>query len=144
MIVEMVPGTFPVLDLANRHTLFVQHTQAVPQHVVHPDGVRKMTGYVRVGNAPINLYTLCQNNGQFRELVIEEIAYIDEGDNLRTFVMTKMAPTVLDKKDIRVGFVTKLCNLRWGFNLVMNTVTGVATLKGDPDSPIVGLKLRFQ
>lgn len=144
MVTEMQPGTFPVLDRGNNQAMFVQHSQAVPQHVVLPDGVRKMTGYVGVSNASIDLYALCQNSGQFRELVIEEIAYIDAGDNLKKFVMTKMAPTVLDKKDIRVGFVTKLCDLRWGFNLTMDTKTGKATIAVDAESPIVGVKLRFQ
>lgn len=144
MITEMQPGTFPVFERGLNQMLFVQHPQATPLHVVLPDGTRKLSGYVKVAHNLINLYALCQTADRPSELVIEEIVYVDDGDNLKRHVIEKMAPTVLDKESHQVGYVTKLVGQRWGFNLSIDTETGGATIKVDTESPILGLKLRFQ
>jgi hypothetical protein len=145
-------GQFPVLHRSSNGALFVQHQQSLPQRVTLPSGDVVETGFVKVtGVDAIDLYALCQNNGRSKSLSIKAIVYIDEGDNLKVHDVKRMAPALLSdpayvtkgKAKIEIGHVTKLCGLRWGFNLQLDPATGKCTIEVDRESPIVGLKLQF-
>ncbi|WDS62078.1 hypothetical protein [Pseudomonas phage D6] len=149
---KLNPGQFPVLQRNNNTQLFVQHQQSMPQRVTVPSGEVVETGFVKItGETPIDLYALCQNDGNSATLSIKQIAYIDEGDNLRFHDVSRMAPAELrnpayvskGKARIEIGHVTKLLGLRWGFNLTLDPKTGACTIYVDRESPIVGLKLQF-
>lgn len=141
-------GQFPVMQTTNR-SKFVQHQQSMPQRVELPDGEFSETGYIKItDDQSIDLYALCQNNGDAQKLSIKAIVYIDEGDNLQVHDITRMAPVVLNDTAyvdgiIQIGHVTKLCGLRWGFNVTFNKNTGAFQIEVDKESPIVGLKLQF-
>lgn len=145
-------GQFPVLHRSTNSKYFVMHQQSFPQRVTLPDGSVAETGFVKAtGTESIDLYTLCQNNGRSKTLSIKAIAYIDEGDNLCVHDVKRMAPAVLNdpayvakgKAKIEIGHVTKICGLRWGFNLQLDPKTGYCTIEVDRESPIIGLKLQF-
>ncbi|QBJ02891.1 hypothetical protein MZD04_gp365 [Pseudomonas phage Psa21] len=145
-------GQFPVLQRNNNANLFVQHQQSMPQRVTLPNGDLAETGYVKVtGSESIDLYALCQNNGNSKTLSVKAIAYVDEGDNLQVHPIARMKPSELKdpaytakgKTLIEIGHVTKLVGLRWGFNLKLDPKTGYCTISVDRESPIVGLKLQF-
>uniref|UniRef100_A0AB39CCD5 Uncharacterized protein n=1 Tax=Pseudomonas phage RVTF4 TaxID=3236931 RepID=A0AB39CCD5_9VIRU len=152
MIEKLNPGQFPVLQRPSSVAHFVQHSQSMPQRVEIPGGDLAETGFVKVtGEKSVDLYALCQNDGRAKTLSVKAIAYVDEGDNLRIHELTNRAPTDLrdpahtrnGKARVEIGHVTKLCNLRWGFNLVIDPLTGYTTIEVDRESPIVGLKLQF-
>lgn len=150
---KLSAGQFPVLHRGKTHHHFVQHQQALPQRVVLPTGDLVETGYLRVtGEQTFNLYELCQNNGKSEKLVIQNIAYIDDGDNLCDTPVVKLAPIKLNdpayvsgrSAKIVVGYTTKICGLRWGFILTLDPRSGVCSIATDQESPIVGLKVQFQ
>ena len=145
-------GQFPVLQRPATLKHFVQHQQSLPQRVKLPSGDLAETGYLKItGEEKFNLYAVCQNDGRSKTLSIVSIAYIDEGDNLQTMPVSRMAPIALHdtayvskgKAEIVVGYITKVCGLRWGFTFKLNPVTGDCTIETDNESPIVGLKLQF-
>lgn len=145
-------GQFPVLQRQSNLGSFVTHPQCMPQRVELPSGDVVETGFVKVtGEDHVDLYALCQNNGKAKTLSVKAIAYIDDGDNLCVHQLTNRAPTDLrdpahvrnGKARVEIGHVTKLCNLRWGFNLAVDPLTGYCTIEVDRESPIVGLKLQF-
>jgi hypothetical protein len=152
MTEQLNAGQFPVLQRTSNGKYFVQHKQSLPQRVSLPNGETVETGFVKVtGTESVNLYALCQNNGRSQSLSIKAIAYIDEGDNLQVHDVKRMAPAVLNDPaygskgaaKIEIGHVTKICGLRWGFNLKLDPKTGYCTIEVDRESPIVGLKLQF-
>lgn len=145
-------GQFPVLQRPATLKHFVQHQQSMPQRVSLPSGDLVETGYLKItGEEKFNLYAVCQNDGRSKQLKITSIAYIDEGDNLLTLPITKMAPIELQdsayvskgKAEITIGYITKVCGLRWGFTFKLNPVTGDCSIETDQESPIVGLKIQF-
>lgn len=145
-------GQFPLLQRGRNLSQFVSHVQSMPQRVSLPSGEIVETGYVKVtGEESIDLYGLCQNDGHSQKLSIKALAYIDEGDNLRDLPITKLSPVNLQdpaygkvgKAKIVIGYVTKVCGLRWGFELTLDPLTGQCSIHTDRDSPIVGVKLQF-
>lgn len=149
---KLSAGQFPVLQRPATLKHFVQHHQSLPQRVSLPAGGLAETGYLKMtGETVFNLYEVCQNNGKSVKLSLKALAYIDEGDNLKDLPITRMAPIMLQdsayvrngKAEIVVGYITKICGLRWGFTFKLNPVTGECTIETDRESPIVGLKIQF-
>lgn len=145
-------GQFPVLQRGINDNLFVRHQQSMPERIELPSGEKAETGYVKVTNGQkIDIYALCQNDGKSKTLSIRSLVYIDEGDNLCVHEIKKMAPIELGDPayvsktgaKITVGYVSKLCGLRWGFTLHLNPVTGEFDVETDIESPVVGIKIQF-
>lgn len=159
MIEKLNAGQFPVLQRDINEDRFVKHWRKLPTFVELPDGDRAETGYIRVSERYdgvakpefFDLFGLCQNNGKSEKLTIQSLVYVDEGDNLCEHVIKHLAPVVLadpayvsnGKASISIGYVTKVCGLRWGFVLKLDPRTGQCTIDTDLESPILGIKLKF-
>jgi hypothetical protein len=150
MIEKHMPGMFPVFNRDTNGELFVQHSQSMPQRV-ESNGEIALTGYLKLSEAGVKLYDICQLGKIPSKLYLKELAYVDDGDNLKIHPLNKMAVIELSDKAynvgneriVKTGFVTKLNGLRWGFNLEFNINTGLCKITSDKESPVVGLKLHF-
>jgi len=149
---KLNPGQFPIMRRGFNDARFVRHSQSMPSKVTLPSGELVETGYLKVTDGETyDLYSLCQNDGNSAKLAITELVYIDEGDNLCVHPIKHLAPVLLadpayvakGKAGIVIGYVTKLCGLRWGFVMKLDPTTGRFSLETDLESPVVGIKIRF-
>lgn len=133
-----IRGTIPVLQTDNQH-LFAKHWRMVPTPSTYGDGGQFRTGFLALNGTPFNVYELCEHKGTPRGIYIDQLLYADENDMPHQIDVKKHDP-ILTKE---FHYTTKVMGLRWGVQLEIDHASGMVTLRGDFESPIIGVKLRL-
>lgn len=133
-----IRGTIPVLLPDNQH-LFAKHWRMAPTLETYGDGGQFKTGFIALNQISFNLYDLCERTGECRGVYIDQILYADENDMPQVMDVKKHDPILTAE----FHYTTKVMGLRWGVQLKIDHASGMASLKGDFESPILGVKLRL-
>lgn len=140
-----VPNTHkvPIYQIGKTSGCFAVHDRMPFTKVEFEDGTSVLSSYVAANGKVFDIFGLCGTDGStVRKLAIKEIAYVDDGDNLKFHEVQSHQPVEIPQGDRnwQFGFVTKLENLRWGVNILVDGETGETRIHADRESPIIGLK----
>ncbi|BEG72575.1 hypothetical protein [Pseudomonas aeruginosa] len=130
----------PLYQMGKSDKHFAQHLR-MPVYRVDIEGVGSvLSSYVKV-DSTFNIFALCGGDEDIRKLKIEEVAYVDSGDNILFHKVTEHDPIEIRRDGLfRFGMVSKMDGLRWGTTFEVDGVTGHAVIKIDRESPIIGVK----
>lgn len=107
--------------------------------VKYKDGTTGITCHVATNGQYFSMEKIIGGNDTFNGIVLNEIAYIDSDGKVQSYKIPESAAVVYKTgRAFTLGYVTKLNNLRWGFNFDYDPKTGRGQLVADPGSPIIG------
>lgn len=134
----IIKGTVPLYTPGNAN-LFAKHWRLRPTTETNDAGESIQTGFLALNQGSFNLYELCGATGTPKGVYMDALLYADEGDMAQVLPLQNHAPCTGNEFHI----VTKVLGKRWGVKLTIDQASGVVSLKGDYESPVIGVKLRL-
>lgn len=112
--------------------------------VKYKDGTAGVTCHVATNGQYFSLEKITGAANTFDGIVLDEVAYLDSEGNVKVYLIPESAPVPYKTgRPFTLGYVTKLNDLRWGFNFDYDPKTGRGQLTADPGSPIIGANFHF-
>lgn len=112
--------------------------------VTYTDGTPGITCHVATNGQRFALSNLIGRQFNWNSVILDQVSYVDPDGNVKIFDIPKPeAVKITLNKEFTLGYVTKLNNLRWGFNLHINIASGMGQLVTDSGSPIIGAGFHF-
>lgn len=138
-------GSFPIFR-NEVDTPLLQHPQ-VPLQTVRTETGVALTAPLRADGTSFNLYNLYNKpKSPNNKIHMTKVYYVDPEHNVQSLDIPNSSPVVLDSqgaKELVIGYVSKINNLRWGFNVYINVNTGMSRIEVDHESPIIGVELKL-
>lgn len=140
MLTNVERGSIPLGGHASSMGVLPEEFNNRDVPVSYTDGSVGNACHIAANGQFFSLKQLVGGVNRFNAIVIDEVSYVDTDGDVKIFEVPEAEPTkYLNGKEFTLGYVTKLNNLRWGFNFHYDPVTGRGQIVKDPGSPIIGV-----
>lgn len=134
---EYKKGGVPLLQVLKANKAHVDCPEIPVKRVVLNDGTAVLSGYVKPG-VSFNIWSVCGSKA-LKGIVLESLVFRNSEGKIEYLEIRKTEPVTIRGSNFTTGYVTKINNLRWGFQVEINEISGTTMIKVDPNSPVIGV-----
>lgn len=142
MLTKIERGSVPLAGQASGMGVLPEHFNKNDVTVTYTDGTIGNTCHVSTNGQYFSLTNLIGGPVKWNAVVFDQISYVDKNGDVAIYdIPEHKAVEITDQKVFTLGYVSKINDLRWGFNL--NIESGRGQLVVDQGSPIIGVGFHF-